>query len=178
MTAMEIKFKDIDSFKKLLVKKGFSQTKLAREAEVTQPYLNSVINGKRVPGIKFCEKVCTALDMEFDELFVIERKKEEQPTDDFPFCFLPLTATKLGLHEAIIIQIIIQGQDKNRFAEDHFKDGYYWADIEEDEWETIFPFFSQKEINSTLSKLIKLGIVVQDKYYFRIDEKALESAKK
>lgn len=174
---MEIKFKDIDSFKELLVKKGLSQTKLAREAEVTQPYLNSVINGKRVPGIKFCEKVCTALDMEFDELFVIEREKR-QLKDDFPYCFMPLTATKLGVHEAIIIQHIVDWQSNHRSAGEHFKNGYYWAVFGQDEWETMFPFFTTKEINSALSKLIELGIIVQDKYYYRIDEKALDSAKR
>lgn len=73
---MEIKFNDMDSFKGLLVRKGMSQAELARKSEVTQPYLNSVINGKRVPGIKFCEKVCEALDMEFDELFRIFNEKK------------------------------------------------------------------------------------------------------
>ena len=174
---MEIKFKDMDSFKGLLIKRGLSQSKLAKEADVTQSYLNMVINGKRMPGIKFCEKICTALDMEFDELFVIEGEKRELK-DDYPYCFMPLTATKLGVHEAIIIQHIVDWQSNHRSVNEHFKNGYYWAVFGRDEWETTFPFFTKKEINSALSKLIKLGIVVQDKYYFRIDEKALESAKK
>lgn len=174
---MEIQFKDMDSFKGLLVKKGLSQSKLAKEADVTQSYLNMVINGRRMPGIKFCEKICTALDMEFDELFVIERKKENHPTDDFPFCFLPLTATKLGLHEAIIIQIIIQGQDNSRFAEEHFKDGYHWAKIPADEWKTILPFLMVEEVYVALGNLINLGIVLSDGTHYRIDQEALAVAK-
>ena len=52
----------------MLAKRQISQTKLAKEVEVTRPYMSSLCNNERVPSFGLLERMCDALDCKVWEL--------------------------------------------------------------------------------------------------------------
>lgn len=52
----------------MLAKRQISQTKLAKEVEVTRPYMSSLCNNERVPSFGLLEKISDALDCKLWEL--------------------------------------------------------------------------------------------------------------
>lgn len=69
---MRIKLKNPNDFKKLLIIKGFSQTKMAKEINITTPYLNQIVNEDRFPSAKIAKKISAALESEFEDIFFID----------------------------------------------------------------------------------------------------------
>lgn len=52
----------------MLAKRNVSQTKLAKEVEVTRPYMSSLCNNERVPSFGLLERMSAALDCKVWEL--------------------------------------------------------------------------------------------------------------
>ena len=52
----------------MLAKRQVSQTKLAKEVEVTRPYMSSLCNNERVPSFGLLKKISDALDCHLWEL--------------------------------------------------------------------------------------------------------------
>lgn len=174
---MNISFKNIDDFKKLLIKQGLSQNYLSKMAGITQSYLNQILNGKRDPGVKFCEKICTALNAQFDEIF--EVKHDTVPLilskefHKFPFDFSSIVAKKVGLDESIIIQFLISWEDNNRLDNSNYLDGFYWVGIEDKKWKDIFIFWDKKHIETIVQNLINRGLVIKKDDLYRVDKEHL-----
>jgi len=55
--------------KELRTRKGFSQEKLALEAEIDRTYLAGIENGKRNPTLKSLEKILRTLEISFEDFF-------------------------------------------------------------------------------------------------------------
>jgi len=65
---MEIKKKFGEKVKVLRLKKGWSQEKLALNAELDRTYIPSIESGKRNVSITVIEKIAKALDVEITEI--------------------------------------------------------------------------------------------------------------
>ena len=52
----------------MLAKRQVSQTKLAKEVDVTRPYMCSLCNNERVPSFGLLEKISEALDCKVSEI--------------------------------------------------------------------------------------------------------------
>lgn len=55
--------------KELRTQKGFSQEKLALEAEIDRTYLAGIENGRRNPTLKSLEKILRTLKISFEDFF-------------------------------------------------------------------------------------------------------------
>lgn len=55
--------------KELRTRKGFSQEKLALEAEIDRTYLAGIENGRRNPTLKSLEKILRTLEISFEDFF-------------------------------------------------------------------------------------------------------------
>lgn len=69
---MSIQFKNVDEFKKILMKEGYNHTSFAEVIEISQPFLSYIINGKRSPSPKVAKKMVETLGLKFDDIFYIE----------------------------------------------------------------------------------------------------------
>lgn len=55
--------------RELRTQKGFSQEKLALEAEIDRTYLAGIENGRRNPTLKSLEKILRTLEISFEDFF-------------------------------------------------------------------------------------------------------------
>ncbi|MDY2682306.1 MAG: helix-turn-helix transcriptional regulator [Faecalibacterium prausnitzii] len=55
--------------RELRTRKGFSQEKLALEAEIDRTYLAGIENGRRNPTLKSLEKILRTLEISFEDFF-------------------------------------------------------------------------------------------------------------
>ena len=55
--------------KELRTRKGFSQEKLALEAELDRTYLAGIEHGRRNPTLKSLEKILRTLEISFEDFF-------------------------------------------------------------------------------------------------------------
>lgn len=69
--SLKIKLKDNQEFKKILLLKGYSQRKLADETNLSNVYINQIINNERNPSGKVAKKILDVLELEFDDIFFI-----------------------------------------------------------------------------------------------------------
>lgn len=69
---MKVNLKNPNEFKKLLITKGYSQRKLAKEIELSTPYLNQIVNGERFPSGEVAKKIVDHLEIQFDDIFFIK----------------------------------------------------------------------------------------------------------
>ena len=74
---MKVQLKDKKQFQRLLIKKGFSKNKLAKESNLSQPYIIQLSQGMRCPSATAAHKILDALDIEFDEVFEIVESDEK-----------------------------------------------------------------------------------------------------
>ncbi len=70
---MEIKKKFGEKVKFLRIQKGWSQEKLALNADLDRTYIPSIEAGKRNVSITVIEKIAIALDVEIFELLIFKR---------------------------------------------------------------------------------------------------------
>lgn len=101
-----------------------------------------------------------------------------------PLLIMPKLAQKIGLNESIIVQQIHYWNEINKKANKNFYEGYYWTFNTYDQWLEQFPFWSEKTLRRTITKLENIGLVVTANYnklkidrtkWYRIDYKMLES---
>ena len=57
------------SLRMALAKKNKSQTWLAKEIEVTRPYVCNICNGNKKPSIETIERICKALEITKSDFF-------------------------------------------------------------------------------------------------------------
>jgi transcriptional regulator with XRE-family HTH domain len=67
-----IRLVDPHEFRKLMIRKGFSQKSLAKAATMSNPYLNQILKGEKHPGAVIAKKIVDALEVEFDDIFFID----------------------------------------------------------------------------------------------------------
>ena len=70
---MEIKKKFGEKVKFLRIEKGWSQEKLALNADLDRTYIPSIEAGKRNVSITVIEKIVMALDVEIFELLIFKK---------------------------------------------------------------------------------------------------------
>ncbi|MBL0386809.1 helix-turn-helix transcriptional regulator [Tumebacillus sp. ITR2] len=56
------------------IRAGFSQRKLARVAGLSSPFISQLENGNRNVGPEAAKKICDALQIPFEKIFVLEKK--------------------------------------------------------------------------------------------------------
>ncbi|MDR0331843.1 MAG: helix-turn-helix domain-containing protein [Dysgonamonadaceae bacterium] len=77
---MELKIKE------LLKQKGKTVVWLASEIGITQPNTSNIVNGKSSPSIETLEKIASALNVDFLDLFVDNRNKDNGIELTCPHC--------------------------------------------------------------------------------------------
>lgn len=70
---MAIQLKSQDTFQYSIIKLGFSKRGFARSIGVSEATLIQISNGKQSPRPDTAKKICSALDVEFDEIFEITK---------------------------------------------------------------------------------------------------------
>jgi transcriptional regulator with XRE-family HTH domain len=70
---VRIVLKDIITFNEMLIRKGFSKSKLARVAGLSSPMAVQISNGDRYPGPETAKRIVEALQVEWDAVFAIEK---------------------------------------------------------------------------------------------------------
>lgn len=68
---MAIQLKSQDAFRQELIKLGFSKRGFARSIGVSEATLIQISNGKQSHRPETAKKICSALNVEFDEIFEI-----------------------------------------------------------------------------------------------------------
>ncbi|TKI54528.1 helix-turn-helix transcriptional regulator [Brevibacillus antibioticus] len=70
---MKIRLKDQGYFEELLIRKGHSKRSFAEAANIGQVTALQIANGDRNPSPRIAKRITEALEVEFDEIFVIEK---------------------------------------------------------------------------------------------------------
>lgn len=73
-------------------------------------------------------------------------------------------AKKYGVNQAIILNHLQFWIEKNQANEKHFYDGYYWTYSSTKALTKIFPYFTEKQIKYSLSKLVDFGLIIKGNY--------------
>lgn len=104
--------------------------------------------------------------------------------DEQPLLVMPQLATKIGLHECIVLQQIHYWNQINEKAGNNYKDGFYWTFNSYEQWQLQFPFWSIMTIRRMIAKLETMELVISGNYnrmkidrtkWYRIDYKVLDS---
>lgn len=69
---VKVFLKDPVQFRKILIEKGYSQRKFAREIDTSEAYFNQIINNKKHASPVVARKISNGLEMEFKDLFIIK----------------------------------------------------------------------------------------------------------
>jgi DNA-binding XRE family transcriptional regulator len=70
---MKIQLKDISFFNALLLRKGFNKIAFSKEIGLSQPATVQLTNGDRHPSPRTAKRVTEVLEVEFDDIFTIEK---------------------------------------------------------------------------------------------------------
>lgn len=66
-----IRLKSLEEFNEIITKKGFSKRALAEKSGLSVSTLVQISNGKQSPRPHTAKKICEALNMNFEDLFII-----------------------------------------------------------------------------------------------------------
>ena len=80
--------------------------------------------------------------------------------DDRPLIVLPALAKVVGLNEAIVLQQLHYWLQESN----HYIDGRRWIYNTYEDWEKQFPFWSNKTIRRTITKLENDGLIITGNY--------------
>lgn len=80
------------------------------------------------------------------------------------YVFDPTIATKYGLDAAVLIQNFKFWIERNRANRKHHHDGRWWTYNSIAAFKELFPFWSERQINYLLSKLIKDKVIITGNY--------------
>jgi transcriptional regulator with XRE-family HTH domain len=75
---MRIRLKDPEHFEELLIRKGHSKRSFAEAAGIGQVTALQIANGDRNPSPRIAKRITDALEVEFDEIFVIEKTRNSK----------------------------------------------------------------------------------------------------
>lgn len=70
---MKIQLKDSEQFEELIIRKGHSKRSFAEAAGIGQVTILQIANGDRNPSPRIAKRIKDALEVEFDEIFIIEK---------------------------------------------------------------------------------------------------------
>lgn len=100
--------------------------------------------------------------------------------DEYPLIVLPSLAVKVGLNESIILQQLHYWVQKSK----HIEEGKRWIYNSYPEWQKQFPFWSEKTIKRTITKLENEGFILSGNFnklsfdrtkWYTIDYEKLDS---
>jgi hypothetical protein len=78
--------------------------------------------------------------------------------------FDPKIAEMVGIAPAVIYQNICWWIAKNEANEQNFYDGHYWTYNSVKAFSTLFPYLTEKQIRTSLDKLVEVGLLVTGNY--------------
>lgn len=78
--------------------------------------------------------------------------------------FDPKIAEMVGIAPAVIYQNIVWWIAKNEANEQNFYDGHYWTYNSVKAFSTLFPYLTEKQIRTSLDKLVECGLIVTGNY--------------
>lgn len=81
---------------------------------------------------------------------------------DLQYSFSVEYARKYGLNEAIMLHNFIYWININKANNNNFINGRYWTYNSSKAFQKLFPFWTQKQIEYTLSKMVDTGILIKD----------------
>lgn len=73
---MKIQLKNVEQFLEMLIRKGHTRRSLAGVANVGEATVVMIANGDRNPSPQTAKRICEALEVEFDDIFVIEKREQ------------------------------------------------------------------------------------------------------
>lgn len=100
--------------------------------------------------------------------------------DEYPLIILPSLAVKVGLNESIILQQLHYWVHKSK----HIEEGKRWIYNSYPDWQKQFPFWSEKTIKRTITKLENEGYILSGNFnklsfdrtkWYTIDYEKLDS---
>lgn len=103
--------------------------------------------------------------------------------DSQPLVILPELAAAVGLNEAIVLQQVHYWCELNAKAKRNYRDGYYWVYNSFTEWQKQFPWWCEKTVKTTFSKLEKRNLLITANYnrlsldrtkWYRVNHEALD----
>lgn len=74
---MKIVLKDQLKFNEIVMRKGFSKSKLAKTADLSHAYIFQICHGERHLSPGSAQKITQALGVEFDDVFTIKHDQKE-----------------------------------------------------------------------------------------------------
>lgn len=80
------------------------------------------------------------------------------------YTFDTFLATKYGVNEAILLNNFIFWIAKNEANRIHFHDGRYWTYNSVRAFAELFPFWSEKQIRTTIASLERQGVLLKGNY--------------
>lgn len=80
------------------------------------------------------------------------------------YTFDTFLATKYGVNEAILLNNFIFWIAKNEANRKHFHDGRYWTYNSVRAYSESFPFWSEKQIRTTIASLERQGVLLKGNY--------------
>lgn len=73
---LRVQLKDAQVFNEMLIRKGLSKRGLARVANIGESTALHICNSSRNPSPATAAKIAEALEVSFDEIFIIEKTAE------------------------------------------------------------------------------------------------------
>ena len=73
-------------------------------------------------------------------------------------------AEKYGIHAAVLLENLGYWIKQNEANETNFYDGYYWTFNSRRAYREIFPYMSERQIDTAFHKLIDDGLVITGNY--------------
>ena len=73
-------------------------------------------------------------------------------------------AVKYGINAAVLLQNIGYWIAQNEANETNFHDGYYWTYNSRRAYRELFPYMSERQINTAFAKLIEDGVIITGNY--------------
>lgn len=74
---MRIHLKDKDRLNELLLKNGYTKRSFAKAAKIGEATSAQICNGKRKPSPPIAKRIADTLQVEWEELFMIEKQGVE-----------------------------------------------------------------------------------------------------
>jgi DNA-binding XRE family transcriptional regulator len=69
---MRVRVKNPNEFNALLIRKGYSKSRFSKIVGISSPMFVQISNGDRCPSPETAKRISDALELEWDELFVLE----------------------------------------------------------------------------------------------------------
>ena len=78
--------------------------------------------------------------------------------------FDTIVAKKVGINSAVILNNLYYWIEKNKANEKNYYDGYYWTYNSKKAFGELFPYFTTRQIDYAIKKLIDDGYVITGNY--------------